>query len=71
MHYAILKWNSDALKWEVIHYTPDLEDFERLALIYPEPQYIHMIDIRYVKSYEIMKNIQEMKNRIAAEKAKQ
>lgn len=67
MHYLIIKWNVETLKWDIIHYSHLLEDFERLATIYPEPQHIHLIDIRWLKSHEIMKNVQEMKERFAKE----
>ena len=61
----ILRWdNEDGLcgRWKVIHYTHNLEDMERMMQIYPQTQgYVHMIDINWIKSHEIMKTVQECK----------
>lgn len=54
MHYAIIKWNQKDLKWEVVHYTPQLADFERMQKIHPPSENcIHLIDYSFVKDHKV------------------
>lgn len=46
MHYMIVKWNQPALKWDVIHYSHNTEDFEKSAARFPESEgYVHLLEI--------------------------
>lgn len=54
MHYAIVKWDNDNVRWSVIHYTPNLADFERMRGLHPPSENcIHLIDYDYVKKHKL------------------
>lgn len=63
MHYLIVHWNPEMLKWDVVHYSHLLEDIQRMMLVYPEPEYVHVIDLKWVKSHGMMEQVQAMRER--------
>lgn len=65
MHYLILRWNADTLKYEVIFYTHDIDNFDQFALKYPEKDgYIHAIPLSWMEKHEIMKRMQLIRDRV-------
>lgn len=63
MHYMIIKWNPEANKWEIVHYTHLLEDMQRMMEKWPEPDYVHLIDLKYLKVHPMMEQIQAMRQK--------
>lgn len=54
MHYVIMKWDDDILRWLIVHYSHDYNDFQRMIILYPrESGYHHMVEIGYIKSHEV------------------
>ena len=66
MHYVIMKWNPEVLKWEIVHYSHLLEDMEAMMIRFPQPDYVHLIDLKWIKSHEIMEHLKTVKERINA-----
>ncbi len=65
MHYMILWWNPETLKWDQKHYSHNYEDFERMSKIYPvEEGYKHMIDMMFLNTHEVVKKVKEFKDRM-------
>lgn len=67
MHYVILRFCQINLNYEIVHYTHDFEDMERMMTIYPEKDgYIHMIDTKYLKSHEILLKVKQVRENARA-----
>jgi hypothetical protein len=72
MHYLIHKWFPEDICYKVVHYTHDFEDMQRMMIEYPENQgYIHSIDIKWLKSHEMVLKVIEARDTIKAIEAKQ
>lgn len=70
MHYAILSWNAEQLKWIVVFYCQEYEQFVPMCVKYPEDQgYIHMMDVRWLvgHNYEEIKLKREQAKQILAQ----
>lgn len=65
MKYVILEWDEVKLWWNVIHYTHDFDDFERMAEKYPMPKYTHMVNVGNIQSHEISLRVKAFKERMA------
>jgi hypothetical protein len=63
-----MKWDQHNLEWKIILYSHNFDDFERMARLYPESSgFVHMIDIKWLKSHEILQRVADLKRRIADE----
>lgn len=59
-----MKWDQEKLKWEIVHYSHNFNDFIRMCTIYPQSETcVHMIDINYMKSHGIMEQVEAIKQR--------
>lgn len=62
MHYAILKFDKELLKYEIVHWTHSLADLERMQLRWPEAEgYLHMIELKYITKHEVVAFIKGIK----------
>lgn len=60
MHYMIMKWEDE--HWAIKHYSHDFDDMVRMMNEYPEDKgYIHLIDIKYIKSHGILERVEAIK----------
>lgn len=64
MIYIIVKWDSEKLIYEIIHYSHNFWDMERMSQLYSEENgYEHLISLKALKSHEIMQKVKEFRDR--------
>lgn len=62
-----MKWNPDELKWIIVHYTHSIDDMDQKMKEYPDPQFVHLIDLKWIKSHDIMQQVQAFRERMKNE----
>lgn len=62
MGYCILKWNKGLLRWEVIFYSHDIENFEQMQKQYPESDgYEYFVNLRFTRVVEMHEFVKKVR----------
>lgn len=72
MVYIIVHWNEDELRYDIVHYTHNFDDMERIwgavSAMYPKARLL--VDIRAIEVHEQRLQFNAMKQRIKNAKNK-
>lgn len=61
MHYLILHWNDESLKWDIVYYCHKFDLYWRVREKYPEPEYVHLVDIKSIEAFQFCKMVESKK----------
>jgi len=64
MHFMIVEWTGpELLHWEIVFYCHDLELYRKIKDKYPEPRYVHMIDMKAIKYVQFIQELEEARKK--------